>query len=109
MTPLLASPPLKVCSSPEHNSWQQIDTQNTGILARRMDSEQGREVGNGFLSHPVKHLQVAFKTGGQIEREVTAGKVADCNIKQPWTESHSFSSTYMLFWDESCYEKSVLC
>lgn len=65
MTPLSAFPTLKVSSGPEHDSrQQQIDKQNTGILARRMDCKQGREVGNGFLSHPVKHLQVAFKTGG---------------------------------------------
>ncbi len=59
-TPLSAFPTLKVSSGPEHDSrQQQIDKQNTGILARWMDCEQGLEVGNGFLSHPVKHLQVA--------------------------------------------------
>lgn len=49
---------------------QQIDTQNTGIPARRMSFEWGSEVGNGFLSWPGKHLQVAFKTEGDFKGEV---------------------------------------
>ncbi len=51
-------------------SKQQIDTQNTGIPARRMSFEWGSEVGNGFLSWPGKHLQVAFKTEGDFKGEV---------------------------------------
>lgn len=52
-------------------SKQQIDTQNTGIPARRMGFEWGSEEGNGFLSWPGKHLQVAFKTEGDYKGEVT--------------------------------------
>lgn len=77
-TLLSAFPTLKISSGPEHDSrQQQIDTQNTGILARRMDCGQEPEVGNKYLSHPVKHLQVAFKRGGQRGYSVSAGKVLD--------------------------------
>lgn len=67
MTPLLAVPPLKVSSGPWHdNRQQQIDTQNMGNLARQMDCKQGH--------HPVKHLQVAFKTGlsrrGDVQSQI---------------------------------------
>lgn len=70
MTPLSAFTTLKVCSGPEHDSrQQQIDTQNTGIPARRIDCEQGHEVENRFLRCPGKHLQVSFKTGGQNDKD----------------------------------------
>ena len=70
MTPLSAFTTLKVCSGPEHDSrQQQIDTQNTGIPARRIDCEQGHEVENRFLRYPGKHLQVAFKAGGQNDKD----------------------------------------
>lgn len=58
---------LKVSSGPWHDSRQQkIDTQNMGNLARQMDCKQGH--------HPVKHLQVAFKTGlnrrGDVQSQI---------------------------------------
>lgn len=81
-TLLAAFPTLKSSSGPEHDSrQQQIDTQNTGILARQMDCGQEPEVGNKYLSHPVKHLQVAFKRGGQRGYSVSAGKVLDVDRK----------------------------
>lgn len=68
MTPLQSSPPLKVSSGLMRDSRpQQINTQNTGNLARWMECEQGSEV--GFLSHSPKHWQVAFKSGGQSRSE----------------------------------------